>query len=414
MIPVDHFLLHSKDRTYIIILSNHNGGIMMRKKIGIVDADLLDNGTRHPNLVCLKLAGWYGNQGLGEEVELIESWDEVLYHSQDYDHIFIARVFDFTKVPKEVLEYDNVSYGGTGFKHGFIAYPPGGSDLPAEAVEKPGVIMTLPNVIEHCKPDYHLYDKFIGKEISRGIKAIKFRDYQEYSIGFATRGCFRHCKFCVNECSQGVKFHSHIKEWLDKDRKYIYLWDDNILGYPHWQDVFDELEETGKRFQFRQGMDIRIMTDEAAERLSNAKYIGDYIFAFDHPEEQEQIERGLKCWKKYNHSVTKLYVLCGWDGQDEADIERTFRRIKVLMRYGCLPYIMRHEYYQRSKYRGMYINLARWCNQPNFLKKKSFRQFCEANGEKSSTLRYMTAFESEFPSIAKEYFDLRWEDLRAF
>lgn len=49
----------------------------MNRKIGIVDADLLDHGTRHPNLVCLKLAGYYGKQGLGEDVSLIEDWGQV-------------------------------------------------------------------------------------------------------------------------------------------------------------------------------------------------------------------------------------------------------------------------------------------------------------------------------------------------
>ena len=56
----------------------------MPKKIGIVDADLLDGGTRHPNLVCLKLAGHYGAKGLGEDVSLIENWDQLLYGSQNY------------------------------------------------------------------------------------------------------------------------------------------------------------------------------------------------------------------------------------------------------------------------------------------------------------------------------------------
>lgn len=28
-------------------------------KIGLVDADLLDNGTRHPNLALLKIAGLF-------------------------------------------------------------------------------------------------------------------------------------------------------------------------------------------------------------------------------------------------------------------------------------------------------------------------------------------------------------------
>lgn len=385
----------------------------MDRRIGIVDADLLDNGTRHPNLVCLKLSGYYKNK-LGDKVELIEDWDEVMYHSQDYHHIFIARVFDFTKIPPGVTEFPNVSYGGTGFEGGFLTYPVCGNPEPAEMVEKQGVIRTLPDEIEHFMPDYHLYDQYVGHEIARGIKATRFKDYQDYSIGFATRGCFRGCKFCVNEHSKGVRFHSHIKEWFDPSRKHIYLWDDNILGYPKWREVFEELAETKRRFQFRQGMDIRIMTEEKAKVLSEAKYIGDYIFAFDHPEEQEQIERGLKCWKKYNHRVAKLYVLCGWDSQDEKDVESTFMRIKVLMKYGSLPYIMRHENYQKSKYRGIYINLARWCNQPNFMKKKSFRQYCEANGENSSTMRYANEFEHDWPEIAKKYYDLRWEDLREY
>ena len=127
-----------------------------------------------------------------------------------------------------------------------------------------------------------------------GIQASRFKDYQDYSIGFLTRGCFRGCPFCVNQTSCGVKFHAHVQEFFDPSRKYIYLWDDNVLGYPKWRDVFEELADTGRRFQFRQGMDIRIMTEEKAEVLSKARYIGEYIFAFDHPEEREQIEKGIR------------------------------------------------------------------------------------------------------------------------
>lgn len=197
----------------------------------------------------------------------------------------------------------------------------------------------------------------------------------------------------------------------------IYLWDDNILAYnydpdhPHhnWRSVFEELAETGKRFQFRQGMDIRLMTDEKAEVLSKAHYYGDYIFAFDHPEEREAIERGLNCWRKHNSKIPKLYILVGWDSQDQNDIESAFMRIEVLMKHRALPYIMRHEFYKKSKYRGTYINLARWCNQPSFFKKKSYREYCLANGENSSTVRYMREFEHDWPEIAKRYYDIRWD-----
>ena len=32
-------------------------------KIGIIDADLLDNGTRHPNLALMKISGFMKSQG---------------------------------------------------------------------------------------------------------------------------------------------------------------------------------------------------------------------------------------------------------------------------------------------------------------------------------------------------------------
>ena len=43
-----------------------------------------------------------------------------------------------------------------------------------------------------------------------------------------------------------------------------------------------------------QGLDVRLMTEEKARRLANVKYHGDYIFAFDHIDEAEQVVRGLK------------------------------------------------------------------------------------------------------------------------
>ena len=131
------------------------------------------------------------------------------------------------------------------------------------------------------------------------------------------------------------------------------------------------------------------MTEEKAKLLSQVKYHGDYIFAFDHyrmddPVEKKQVEqtlKGLALWRDHCNKSTKLYVLVAYDSQDEKDIEGTFFRIKKLMEFGCLPYIMRYEKYQDSKYRDLYTQLARWCNQPSFFKKMSFRQFCVRNEE---------------------------------
>ena len=247
------------------------------------------------------------------------------------------------------------------------------------------------------------------RQIARGIKPQTYSDYMDYSIGFTTRGCFRKCPFCVNQKYDHVFRHSPVKEFFDPSRKHIYLWDDQFFGFPKWQEVLDELDETGRRFQFRQGLDVRLMTEEKARRLANVKYHGDYIFAFDHINEAEQVVRGLKIWRRHSDKSTKLYVLSGYESQGAEEIASIFERIRILMEYQCLPYIMRHEYYNRSPYKGMFITLARWCNQPSFLKKKSFRQFCEANGLTSSAFRYMSEFEHDHPDIAKQYFDIRFD-----
>ena len=86
------------------------------------------------------------------------------------------------------------------------------------------------------------------------------------------------------------------------------------------------------------------------------------------------------------------------------------------MSYGCLPYIMRHENYKNSPYRGTYITLARWSNQPSFVKKKSYREFCEASQSTTknvlcASMRYLREIEDKYPEIAKEYFDIKLEKI---
>lgn len=378
----------------------------IRGKIGLVDADLLDGGTRHPNLVIMKLSGYFKEQGC--EVHLIENYTELYTEAEnpedndydrvnDFDAVYISKVFDFTKIDRHLLSFSHVFFGGTGF---YFDHAP-----------------ALPDEIEHHMPDYHIYDDYIEHDTRHKNKDVYYKDYLNYSIGFASKGCFRQCDFCVNHNCKRVEFHSHISEWHDPGRKYIYLWDDNIFGYSRWREVFAELKEIGKPFQFRQGMDIRLLTPEKARALNEARYHGDIIFAFDNIEDEPIIEQKLALWRQYSRKATKLYVLSGFVSQDEKEIESVFRRISVIIKYGAFPYIMRHENYLNSPYRGMFIELARWCNQPMFMRNYSFREYCEANqaritrkGHISAPMQYMTEFEEKFPEIAAKYFDLRFRD----
>ena len=250
----------------------------------------------------------------------------------------------------------------------------------------------------------------------------QFKEYTDYSIGFITRGCFRKCKFCVNQKYDHVFLHSPLQEFYDQSRKKICLLDDNFLGCPEWKKSLMTLIEAKKPFKFKQGLDERLLTDEKCELLFSANYDGDYTFAFDNIADYDLIQKKLSLIRKYTDSCSiKFYVLVGFESTDEKDIENAFKRIDLLMQYKCIPYLMRYQNkndcpWKTSKYRGLYVSLARWCNQPSIFKKMSFREFCKANqelhrtqGTLCSTMKAMQDFEKEHSEIAKAYFDLKYE-----
>ena len=354
-------------------------------KIGIIDADLCwRKRHRFPNLACMKLSGYH--KSCGDETALILT--PTAAEISRYDRLYLSKVFTDTPVPAELLRLPNVLTGGTGFLY---------DKAP-----------TLLPEIEHAFPDYHLYDSWLDQVGRTSATA----GYTDHSIGFLTRGCFRKCDFCVNKNYDRVQIHSPLTEFLDLTRPKITLLDDNFFGCPQWKRLLCELQDTGKPFRFIQGLDIRLLDEEKAEMLFRSKYCGDFIFAFDNIADREIIEWKLQLARQYTDKRLKFYVFCGYDRTGryddsfwEQDIRDTFERIGVLIKYHALPYITRFSRYTESPYRGMYVTLARWCNQPSLFWKKSFRRFVTDQGEKHSAYRYAADYEKRFPYIA-EYYDM--------
>ena len=81
--------------------------------IGLVDADLLCNGTRHPNLALLKIAGYLRDNGFVRKNPEIESAKVNTYELltnesnfemlQDLDLVYVSCVFSFTLDKPPVL-----------------------------------------------------------------------------------------------------------------------------------------------------------------------------------------------------------------------------------------------------------------------------------------------------------------------
>ncbi|MGE9932567.1 hypothetical protein ACQRAR_07765 [Anaerovoracaceae bacterium SGI.174] len=392
-------------------------------KIAIIDADLIGRKKqRFPNLACEKISGYYKDK-FNAEVELKLDYDNL----DAYDQVFISKVFTDTWVPKWIMTCidtetcetslpPNIRVGGTGF---FFDHAP---DLDYE--------------IEHHMPDYHLYDSWIKSEVDKARKEkgesfnekqfmVQFKEYTDYSIGFLTRGCFRKCEFCVNKKYDHVFIHSPLDEFYDPSRKKICFLDDNFWGCKKSDrtELFRQIMDTNRQFKFKQGMDERLLTDEVAELLFGSKYDGDFTFAFDNIADYDLIHKKLEIIRRHTkRKGIMFYVLVGFESTDADDIVNAFKRIELLMQYKCIPYIMRYQSaenapWKESKYRGLYVSIARWCNQPSIFKKMSFRQFCVANqalhkteGTLCSSMQALVSFEAEYPKIAERYFDLRYED----
>ena len=359
-------------------------------KIAIIDADLIGRSKhRFPNLACMKLSGYHKTQG--DSVTLKTDYNDL----EQYDTVYISKVFTDTAVPDAVLNLPNVQIGGTGFYY--------------DKAPK------LPDDVEHHMPDYHLYDEWVAEELAAGGKPLDFQYYTDYSIGFLTRGCFRQCKFCVNQNYKKVEKHSPLSEFFDENRPKICLLDDNFFGSPDWKDMLLELRMTKKPFVFKQGLDERLLDDDKCKLLFSSNLACEPGFAFDNIADYDLVRRKLDLIRKHTNKICRFFCFCGFDRNDKwddefwvQDIFDLFARIELLMDYRCLPYIMRFNRYKESPYARLYTQIARWCNQPQFFKKKSLREFAIANGLNSCCYRTITEFEKAYPVVGP-YLDMKFE-----
>jgi hypothetical protein len=378
------------------------------KNIAIIDADLIDGGTNFPNLALMKISGYL--KEIGCKVTLIDNYLEI----DSYDHTFLARVFTKTKIPEYVLSKPNVTKGGSGF--GFPREQSG----------------WLPPEIEHHMPDYHLYDEHVTRMRAKGWSPTKLKFYTDFSIGFTTRGCFRRCKFCINQQYGRAERASPVSEFYDPSRPFIALLDDNVFAFPHWKEIWAELKATNRRFTYRQGLDIRIMTDDKGKAIAEALYYDRLIFAFDHWKDADLIDRNIAKLRKHTGKRAMFYVLCGYESTDINDIEIIFKRLDILTKYRAYPYIMRFEKAYNCELADIYTLIANWCNRPNYYTKKSFYDYCvekgmsekwlaahkdnpdpnlylAEGGKKGKAWLVIEAFKEKYPEVFSKYMTKRYD-----
>jgi len=285
---------------------------------------LIDVDSVMPNLALMKLSAYH--KTLGDEVYLAgHKIMSVANYLTQPDKVYASIVFshNYNEGLKLKQAYPKAEIGGTGW------------DL----------MKTLPDEIEHIKPDYDLYTDIRDDYLNfsgTGAKALA----QPASMGFTTRGCCRNCPFCLVVQKEGNKIipWSDVDEFYDERFDKIILLDNNFLGAPtsHWCKVLKRFIELKVKIDFCQGLDIRFMTNEKAQLLSHIRFDAgrgrQLRFAWDSMAVEPFVDRGIKMLFEAGLKPINLffYILVGFDTTFEEDKYRAEKLIKL----GASPFLM--------------------------------------------------------------------------
>ncbi len=275
---------------------------------------LIDIDGKLPNLVLMKLSTWH--KSLGDQVFLNEC--------DKPDRVYISVLFTWNK-PKvlNLLQiYPNAEVGGTGWD----------------------IHKRLPLDIEACKPDYDLYKvsdilpRIKGGIATKESKIKKAETIVNAGMGFTSRGCVRNCGFCFVPPKEG-EFHqvAEIKDLLNSKSNVIILMDNNLTADPGCIGKLHEIRDRGLTVDISQGIDVRLLTPEISQALSEVKHLRSIHYAWDLIGFERQVMDGIRILsrsiKKWRHMC---FMLTCYNTSFEEDMYR-FRRLNEI---GVKPYVM--------------------------------------------------------------------------
>lgn len=259
------------------------------------------------------------------------------------DKVYMSKVFSFTPDYQYFIDTDEVIKGGSGYCIELVD----GKEVYHKENDK-----DLPDEVEHIYPDYGLY----------GI---------DYAIGFLTRGCPRGCGFCHVASKEGkcsYKVADLTEFW--RGQKKIVLCDPNILACKDHIELLEQLEESGAKVDFNQGLDIRLMTEKNLEILRRIKIKSIHI-AFDDYKQKDIIVPKMRMLReKINLDRRKIscYILTNFDTTLEQDLER----IQICREFDIQPFPM---IYNKEHADPIYRKMQRWCNPFVFWTTQKFEEY---------------------------------------
>jgi len=263
-----------------------------------------------PNIALMKLSAWHKEQG--DDVHFTRALEPEPGESE-YDLVLGSSIFDFSEARRARFRaaWPTSITGGTGTPHKFT-------------------------VEDAVGEDYERYD---------------YSGYPEFteSIGFAARGCRLKCKFCVVPSKEGKPRSVNTIEGIWRGAgfpKKIHLLDNDFFGNPKWKERIAEIRDGGFRVCLSQGINVRLINDEAAAALAtiqyrNTKFNARKLYtAWDNLGDEKVFFRGVDTLEHAGIPPKHLmaYMLVGYDPTETW--ERIWHRFTLMLERGIQPYPM--------------------------------------------------------------------------
>lgn len=143
------------------------------------------------------------------------------------------------------------------------------------------------------------------------------------------------------------------------------LMNNNTFYDPKWRETFAEINDAGLTIIDSSGYDARLIEEEHAQALKNIKRIGYLHTAWDYPDHEEIVMRGLINLKKAKVNKVMVYVLIG-----HTSPEQDLYRVIKIHELGFDPYVMSLD--ENSVYQKRF---ERWCNNKIIFKSCEWKDY---------------------------------------
>lgn len=280
----------------------------MGMKIGLID---VDGHNGHPNLALMKISAWHKKQG-----DHVEWWNGL----EEYDKVYMSKVFTFTPDMDHVIRAKEIIRGGTGYKD---------------------YKTVLPDEVENIFPDYSLYPHYPS------------------AIGFLTRGCINKCPWCVVPLKEGyIRPAATWQQIKRSDSREIIFLDNNVLACDHGIHQIEDMGGKPVWVDFNQGLDASFIDKSVAKLLKRLHWIRFIRVSCDTKSRIDPVETAVNNMKEAGISPSRFwsYVLVR-DNVDEA-----LERVYTLKRLGVTPFAQPYRDYDGGEPPQWQKDFARWVN----------------------------------------------------